>query len=503
MAGTGKTTRIVQEIEQLVEKGISPDSIVACTFTRKMSAVLRDRCNVFADTLHAICNRVIRENSDLIGYLDNPVFIDEDSEESVIKEIIDANRMKLSLSKARKAVADFVSGIESEEELFLRLYLREMQELNIISFPLAEYYADVILREGAGKWDYVFVDEFQDTTELEYRIVNNLYSKELFVVGDEMQNIYAFRGTTVENMHKSFNKILSQTKTYRCPSRISDVANKVCEIYGTDMRIVPAKEGGSVRFVEKTDTSLEDEVRQLLRIYTPGEIVVLCRTNKAVTVAVETLKAFKVSQISQSAMKNGFYTGLFHAVNTKESMYWDFHVKRLMESLGYKRNEILALELNGHLWPQVKDIPEFLEIMKVLDMSVPFKQKAKAIMPMFERFPGEYARYGVQLAEFLGPIINNQDYLSFYASKNIEDVAQKDCIQVMTVHQAKGIEARAVVINYLSDRTFPLPYADIKEELRLLYVAVTRAKNSLTIIYKPSILSAKLMEVIKDEMLQD
>ncbi len=256
-AGTGKTRTLTYRVANMVANGISPNNILAITFTNKATNEMRERLSKLVgedaqfltiSTFHSLCARILRRDIVSIGYDRNFEIVDEEDQLKVVNEAItnlNIDKKKFSAKHMRKVIntckcfqmkCDF-----PEEQKIFNEYERIMKEENRLDFEdlllktyeLFSKHTD-ILERYQYYYKYILVDEFQDTNLIQYKIVKLLAadSRNLFVVGDDDQSIYAFRGTNYENV-KLFKKDFPEyqqvilEENYRSTQTILDGANNL------------------------------------------------------------------------------------------------------------------------------------------------------------------------------------------------------------------------------------------------------------------------------------
>jgi superfamily I DNA/RNA helicase len=259
-AGTGKTRTIVARITWLVSQGIAPSSILAVTFTNKAAREMKERIagmldsekatEITASTFHALCVRILRTDADKLGYKNNFSIFDQGDQLGLIKKVI--NRVTSHDEKVDPGLAQNMiskgknNGWNANEEtpigaVFLR-YNRELRALNAMDFDDLLVQAVRLLDEHPGvraKWrarfHHMLVDEFQDTNNLQLRLVSLLASDDppnVCVVGDDDQSIYGWRGAEVTNIlefEKHFRnpEIIRLEQNYRSTNTILGAANRL------------------------------------------------------------------------------------------------------------------------------------------------------------------------------------------------------------------------------------------------------------------------------------
>ncbi len=265
-AGSGKTRVLTHRICYIVESGLARGwEILAVTFTNKAADEMRHRiatmlgedCGVWVSTIHSFATQVLRKFIEKLGYGRNFSIYSEVDVERVIKRIlrekgydqIDPSDVRSAISYAKSqnvtpqdymTKIDTTDAIEAYQEVYER-YEERLKDNNALDFDdlllktveLFENHPDA-LQFYQRKFKYVHVDEFQDTNEIQMRIINLLsgYYGNLFVVGDDDQSIYGWRGAKIENI-LSFDKVYKDAKVfkleqnYRSTSEILTVANNV------------------------------------------------------------------------------------------------------------------------------------------------------------------------------------------------------------------------------------------------------------------------------------
>ncbi len=274
-AGTGKTRTIVYRVAYLVELGVNPAHILLLTFTRKASQEMMRRASILLDdrcerirggTFHAYANSILRKHATQIGYETNFTILDQRDAEDVINLI--RTRLKLD-SKQRRfpkketlydvysrsvnmmlpmsnlLANDYPHYVEAEEDIVKVCsgYVMYKQAHNLMDYDdllinllklLTEH--ESVRQSLSDQCKYVMVDEYQDTNRLQAEIVKLLSSKykNLMVVGDDSQAIYAFRGATIRNIldfpeEMPGCKVIKLEENFRSTQPILNVANAILQ----------------------------------------------------------------------------------------------------------------------------------------------------------------------------------------------------------------------------------------------------------------------------------
>ncbi|MEH6940585.1 DNA helicase PcrA [Bacillus sp. JJ722] len=267
-AGSGKTRVLTHRIAYLMqEKGVAPWSILAITFTNKAAREMRERIgkllgpdaeNIWISTFHSMCVRILRRDIDRIGYSRTFSILDTTDQQSVIKQILkdlnidskkyDVRALLGAISSAKnelinseeyeKTAADYFSKVVSDVYKEYEKRLRKNQSLDfddlIMKTILLFERVPETLEFYQRKFQYIHVDEYQDTNRAQYMLVKMLAArfKNLCVVGDSDQSIYRWRGADIANI-LSFEKDYSNAnmifleQNYRSTKRILEAANEV------------------------------------------------------------------------------------------------------------------------------------------------------------------------------------------------------------------------------------------------------------------------------------
>ena len=264
-AGSGKTKVLTTRIANLIENGVKPYNILAITFTNKAAGEMRERVNniinahdAFIGTFHSFGLKIIRENSALFNLTSAFTLIDTEDQTSIIKKIMkDINitdkmispafiKSKISFIKnnmlSDSEIANFL--ISENEKIAVKIYYeyeKILKRNNTLDFddllkkPVELFNSNKeVLEKYQDKFKYILIDEYQDTNEVQYKLVKLLSKKylNLFVVGDPSQSIYAFRGANYQNIlnfEKDFKgcTVIKLPQNYRSTQTILDAANEV------------------------------------------------------------------------------------------------------------------------------------------------------------------------------------------------------------------------------------------------------------------------------------
>lgn len=268
-AGSGKTRVITQRIAYLVKfRGVSPYRILAITFTNKAAKEMKVRIesligsdveSLWVGTFHSMMVRILRKHIDLLGFNKHFIILDSDDQQRVIKSCLEelgldekkypARMVQSIISNAKNALTDATEFAQSaakeyrEREIakVYKLYQDKLKAASALDFDDILFFAVEIFRTYPDileyyrdKFEYILVDEYQDTNHAQYQIVELLAKKHrnLCVVGDDDQSIYSFRGANIRNIldfEQTFKgcKVIKLEQNYRSTKTVLDAANSV------------------------------------------------------------------------------------------------------------------------------------------------------------------------------------------------------------------------------------------------------------------------------------
>jgi DNA helicase II / ATP-dependent DNA helicase PcrA len=598
--GSGKTRVLTFRIAHLIEQGVAPWEILALTFTNKAAREMKERiekvigqraAGISAGTFHAIFARILRSEADRIGYPRDFSIYDSDDSKSLLRTIV--KEMQLAkdvygegaiLSRISSAKSNLISpkayaeraDLMSEDRATRRPHLQKIYEEYMVrcrragamDFDDLLYYTFYVLHLHADvaekyrkKFKYVMVDEFQDTNFLQYSIIKKLVvydgsPRNVCVVGDDAQSIYAFRGATIQNIldfEADFTNLqtFKLEQNYRSTVHIVEAAN---EVIGNNRRQIQKKiwtdKLDSQRIkVMKTlsdqeeakriaDLILEQKNRHHLR---NSEIAILYRTNAQSRPFEEALRrmnlAYRVyggTSFYQRKEVKDVLAYLRVLVNPRDEEALRRIINYPRRGIGDATVEKMSQQASAagkSLWELLPDYEGTAREKKSLNGFITlikaFMQRAKS------GNAAETAQYVVRQAEILSTLkqdmslegigrldnvqalldaisefVDNDEvtddtapvadkslssYLSNIALLTDADNADPnaDVITLMSVHSAKGLEFKSVVVGGLEENLFPsfMSFSTpegLDEERRLFYVAITRAESFLTLSFSAS-----------------
>ena len=262
-AGTGKTRVITARIDYLLSEGVSADKILAVTFTNKAANEMRNRVGITRErvkgmgpklticTFHALCLRILRQDIEKLGYKTNFSIYDESDQLGLIRKIItrlaaaneklDPNLARSFISKAKNQRRNILPSEPTLESAVFQRYQEELKTFNAVDFDdllilavrLLDEFSDV-RSNWEERFEFIMVDEFQDTNRLQFDLVRQLgrTHRNVCVVGDDDQSIYGWRGAEISNIleferHFPHPKLVKLEQNYRSTNAILGAANSI------------------------------------------------------------------------------------------------------------------------------------------------------------------------------------------------------------------------------------------------------------------------------------
>lgn len=581
-AGSGKTRVLTTRVAYLVKNmNVDPYNILAITFTNKAAGEMKQRvanmlgesCEVWISTFHSMCAQILFRECERIGYGKNFSIYAEAECARVLKRIMkspsDADNEKnaklfdtyyghikriKSFNHDPKEYAEACIGeskIKKETLRLFDLYQAELKNNNAMDFDdllintvrLFDENPDVLERYQR-RFRYIHVDEFQDTNKIQYRLVRQLAKGygNIFVVGDEDQSIYGWRGAEISNIldfKKDFPdaKVYKLEQNYRSTAHILNAANRVIANNKKrfDKVLKTTKEGGKRVEVFNAYNDREEvdyvmrNINDLVTLagYNYGDIAILMRANSLSRQFEEALTLYNMPYRVYGGIR--FYErkeikellcylriainpfdneSAARIINVPRRGIGDTTVQKLIECAG----------ANGtHLFDVVKNIENvdglnagtkqkiagfrnlWLSLIDAAGKSdaVAFSEyvlKASGLFDMYKADEAEPDRVE-NLKEFVSavnlfrkdnPGKTIEDFLRMVALiSDADEIDDSNSVTLATIHAVKGLEFPVVFIVALEENIFPSSHAviesddNIEEERRLMYVAITRAKERL------------------------
>lgn len=571
-AGSGKTKTITTRLAYLIDEvGIPATNTLTLTFTNKAASVMRTRAlnllthnagqNPLLCTFHKFGLMFLRLYIERLGRKNDFVVIDTDDAKKILKNLLNDDE-KLSVSTILNHISayknelasvedafkelDFIQGFEREkyqkiaryykayQEMLLRLNFVDFDDLLLLSYNILN--ADEnFAKEQSAKYHYIMVDEYQDTNELQFQILQKLCTthENIAVVGDDDQSIYAWRGAKIENIlnfQKQFHnvKLVKLEQNYRSTSLILDAANSLIEHNKKRLgkTLISTKETGQdIELLQSYDEKDESQkvcvaIKGLLKEgIKPSEIAILYRVNALSRALEEALMKAQLPFKILSGMR------FYERAEIKDIIAYlrfllnhndDFSLKRIINKpkrafgeTSFKKLQSKAKELNLPLFETLcalqgtkffsakldKEMATFtnaiMQLSQIDDLRLLLDEFEKLIkLKDFYKDSTDGDERVRNIDEFYanvkeradkGEIASINELLNEISLQSEQDEVEGECVYLMSIHASKGLEFDAVFIVGLEDGFFPIlsEDGDIEEERRLAYVAITRAKKRL------------------------
>ncbi|MBR5703871.1 MAG: UvrD-helicase domain-containing protein [Bacteroidales bacterium] len=610
-AGSGKTKVLTSKVAYLLALGVEPQRVLALTFTKKAAEEMKERIallvgrrsarGVVMGTFHSVFIRFLRDYAVSIGYPGNFTVYDRSDSESAVKACVKELKLDEKIYKPREVMArisfaknglftpaayksktEFIQQDERGKKQFLwkvyELYQQKLKENGVMDFDDILLNMNVLLRDNAeaceeisSRFDFILVDEYQDTNYAQYLILKKLSARhrKLCVVGDDSQSIYAFRGAQIQNI-LNFQKdypecrLIRLEQNYRSTRNIVDAANSV--IAHNEGRIPKTcysrgELGEKIELI-KSYTEQEEAVQIVSGIISRvmrekaqySDFAVLYRTNSQSRALEEALRRKNIPYMVYSG--NSF----FDRAEIKDMMAWFKLAVNVNDDEAFKRavgkpsrgigdtsisglNELRRARGVTSLFKaaECEDFFDFLRpaaMTKIREFCALVNRLAVAAATgdafevarqiydesgLYAFFKSDTSIEGMARTSNLDELLNSvqafkeerledilsdvepdeetlssiritlADFLETTSLLSNADTEDKDengtnKVALMTVHSAKGLEFPYVYIAGAEENLFPsggmmASPADIEEERRLFYVALTRAKKAVGVSF--------------------
>ena len=579
-AGSGKTRTLTHRVAYLLEQGVDPSSILLLTFTNKSAKEMMGRVaslsgydaqGIWGGTFHSIANRLLRSFADQLGYSSHFSILDSDDSSDLIKAVMkdlkidpkirrfpSTSVVQNVISYARNTQQPLDTVLEMKHPHFLAClpeivsiagqYQERKKAANVLDFDdLLSLMVIVLEHPSWGQtvsscFQYVLVDEYQDTNAIQARIVKGFAqaNKNLLVVGDDAQSIYAFRGADVHNI-LSFPAQWPDARTftlvtnYRSTPEIIEVANASLQhnVEQFKKELVAVRENGERPKLVPCSTASQEAryvTDQILLLRSEGvalaNIAVLFRSSAhSQSLEFELMKRdipyeYRGGQkFFERAHIKDVVAFLRAYQNPKDEIAW-MRVLSLQPGIGATTATSLTKQLvhmasfNLIFSPEIMMVvsaraaggwQQFIKIavqMMEGETTPSVMIRAIASSPYQDHLEQEYPNWRERMedleqlsvfaenysavAGFLADIALYDDVLG--GRKGKQASMDEERMILSTVHQAKGLEWDTVFVIHLAETCFPSRRAleergGMEEERRLFYVAVTRARKRLFLTY--------------------
>jgi DNA helicase-2/ATP-dependent DNA helicase PcrA len=580
-AGSGKTRVLTYRVAHLVAAcGVKPQEILAITFTNKAANEMRSRLEgllgavvrtMWVMTFHAACGRILRREAQRLAYRSTFTIYDQADQIRLVKACLEEldrdpkrfapagihaqisnakNRLVGPAEYARRVASFYDQTVADVYDLYQRRLLGanavDFDDLLMLTVEVLERFPEARKRWQRA-WRYILVDEYQDTNHAQYRLLQLLGGehRNVCVVGDPDQSIYAFRGADIRNIlefEQDFGdvQVIALEQNYRSTNRILEAANAVI---ANNRERKPKElwselgEGEPVRVIEVEDEHAEARlvVAEIVSLteegYAGSEIALFYRTNAQSRVIEDLLARHDIPYqviggprfYERAEIKDALAylqllenpddaLSLARIANRPRRGIGDTSLARLRsfsDTLGVTLWEaFIRADEAGLAQPALRAVASFRGILESLRASAGELTLPQLVERVLERSGMLEALESERTIEARGRIENLQElvgvareyletaeeptlsgFLQGISLTSDQDTMREDAslVSLMTLHNAKGLEFRAVFIVGMEEGVFPharsIEEQGLEEERRLFYVGVTRAKERLVLTH--------------------
>lgn len=575
-AGSGKTRVLTSRIAYLVlNNGVDPASIMAITFTNKAADEMKTRLSTLIDgteymwvsTIHSMCVRILRRDIDKLGYDKYFTVYDETDKDKVLKRVF--AELGYDAEKLLKSAKSFISNSKNDclspddiksESPYLRFadelievyreYDKQLMRSNALDFDdlLLKTYEllrthDDVRKFYAEKFRYIHIDEFQDTNKVQLNIAKLLASVHgnIFVVGDDDQSIYGWRGAKIENI-LSFESIFTGAKTYklqknyRSTKKILQLANCIIKnnLGRKDKELYTDNSDGA-----RVETFVADDENNEATFVAIQIKNLMARTNYsyrdfAVFMRVNALSRAFEQEFTKYGIPYRIFGGFkfYERKEIKDALSYlklisnPFDDEAFLRAIGVPRRGIGDKTLFAiREFAAAAGLSMFDALLRLDEISVGAAARTKLfnfrlLIDGFREFSKENSvpdllKYVLEKTSFkeqfaekteentsklynISELVNSaeqfvndnqgadlSDFLnSVSLASDTDAINSDDAVTVATIHAVKGLEFSCVFVAGLDDKILPIARSigeidELEEERRLMYVAITRAKERL------------------------
>jgi DNA helicase II / ATP-dependent DNA helicase PcrA len=549
-AGSGKTRVVTHRIAHLLDSGVPSEAILAVTFTNKAAEEMRHRIRmlknrqILACTFHSLGARILRESIAELGYKSDFLIYDEEDSEKLLKKCMgtsDVGAVRQQISWAKNNLLEPDMAIAE----FYTAYQQKLKECNALDFDDLLYLTVRLLQQSESartlyqtRWQFVLIDEYQDTNLAQYTIAKILVEKHnnIFAVGDPDQSIYSWRGARYQNIlnfERDFPgaKVITLDQNYRSTNTILQAANALIQHNGEryEKRLwsalgdgekitlcVSASEREEARFVAR-------QIVRNMHTFSLDEIAIFYRTNaqsRAFEDAlleqridyriigglsfyqrreVKDVLAFLKMLISDTDL-----ISFLRTINLPKRGLGATTLEKLVEAAGSQPIFSFCEEAVHHMKFSAKQragLEEYVSAVRKLrakQKEMPLHQLISEALHEFRYLdhlkedPESFQDRKENVEELMGKAAEWEEtgggLGSFLEELSLRtSLEEKDhipTVKLMTLHNSKGLEFNLVFLVGMEEDLFPHinsrdDEAAIEEERRLCYVGMTRAKRKL------------------------
>ncbi|MCC9137696.1 ATP-dependent helicase [Pontibacter silvestris] len=592
-AGSGKTRVLTYRIAYLISQGVDPFNILALTFTNKAAKEMRHRIekvigneakNIWMGTFHSVFSRILRAEAEKIGYPKSFTIYDTDDSKTLIRNIVKEMNLDDKLYKPNVVLGRISSAknklisvkqylndpvIQADDDAAMRPKIGKIYETyqnrcfraGAMDFDDLLFNTNVLFKDhpdALNKYQnifkYVMVDEYQDTNYSQYLITRKLaaQNRNLVVVGDDAQSIYAFRGADIQNI-LNFEQdypeleVFKLEQNYRSTQNIVHAANSVIKNNQAQLRkdVFTDNEQGPLIEVIKANSDNEEGKLVATTIFEEkmgnhlsyDDFAILYRTNAQSRAMEEALRRMNIKykiigglSFYQRKEIKDLIAYLRLTVNPNDEQALRRVINYPKRGIGETTEQkifVLANETNHAVWEVVQNAGQFLgnrvgtaienfsimirDFARIADNTDAFEvakhvakhsgivddlyqdktveglaryENIQELLNGIKEYVDDPEREDKSLSAFL------QD-IALITDADTKEDADGEFVTLMTIHSAKGLEFKNVFIVGMEENLFPSQMmlnsrADLEEERRLFYVAITRAEKKLYLTYATS-----------------
>lgn len=548
-AGSGKTRVLVHKVLYLItEKGVPAQNILMVTFSNKAAGEMKERISSLLTTMvgpsvpsptvatfHSLCARILRKSGVAIGIPHNFVIYDSNDQLETIKDCFE--KLELSIKDIRpraalQAISSAKNQMLDEEQYakFARGYIQErvakiyplyqnlLAERNALDFDdllnktislfkesekTLEYYQE--------QFQYVMVDEYQDTNVSQYRLTKYLAGKynNICIVGDFSQSIYSFRGADYKNLEKFKNdfpqaKVFQLSQNYRSTQTILNAAHSIISNNNSHPVLklwTDNKEGDEISIFEADNEHKEAEyIIKMINNkknadpnFNLSDVAVLYRMNAQSRTIEEVLLHYGIPYKLVGGVR------FYDRKEVKDVLSYISYLSNQQDEVALQRIQKLGKRrfADFEFYRQEFNEANYLETKETLEI-IDDVLKKSGYLDRYDKEDSEDRARLENIKELRSVALEFPDIIQFL--ENVALVEQEympngqklletdEAVTLMTMHAAKGLEFKMVFIVGLEEGLFPHSHAlfdfgDLEEERRLCYVGVTRAKEHLYLTY--------------------
>jgi DNA helicase-2/ATP-dependent DNA helicase PcrA len=581
-AGSGKTRVVTYRVAHLLERGISPQSILLLTFTNKAAREMLHRVEhlikidtryMWGGTFHHIGNMILRQHSKIVDFRPNFTILDSEDAKDIVELVIrdakiDRKERRFPKGQVLKemfsyavntmdSIEDTVKDkypyfldIVDEIETVQRGYTAKKKAANAMDFDDLLYFWHRVLGEDeslrkyyGAAFSHILVDEYQDTNRIQAEIIDfmGLINRNVTVVGDDAQSIYSFRGANFKNILEFPKRypealIYRLETNYRSTPEILDLANNSISHNARqfEKNLKAVKTSGIIPVV----TPLRDVIQQaefvaqrILELRDEGtplsEIAVLYRAHyHCMELQMELTRRdipFEIRsglRFFEQAHIKDVVAFLRVMVNGTDEISWK-RILKMFPRIGKRTADHVYEYLKSFENPVAlfttreigqkfgsihrETVETWAKLFSELEALQQFETPSDMISTVLKHGYLEYLKYTYpnhenrledisQLINFsteydsLVTFLSELSLMSGISGEEVEaEAEEREKVVLSTIHQAKGLEWRAVFVIWCAEGRFPNPKAveegETEEERRLFYVASTRAMDELYLCY--------------------